>query len=80
MDQFPTTDLDILEISENLRWFRKTRGMTLRNVSIKSGLSISFLSDLERGKTNPSINTIQKLVNIYQSPISVEFRPNNAKS
>ncbi len=34
---------------ENLRTYRKRREMTLSEVAEKTGLSVSFLSDLERG-------------------------------
>ncbi len=48
---------------ERLRQIRRNRGLTLKQVSVRSGLSISFLSDLERNQTSPSTTSIQRLAN-----------------
>ena len=56
-----------MELGEKLREFRISHsGMTLKDVSISTGLSISFLSDIERGRTKPSLDTIYKLANCYK--------------
>jgi transcriptional regulator with XRE-family HTH domain len=45
-----------------LRRWRTDRDLTLRDVSEKSGLSIAYLSDLERGKlANPTLDTLTAL-------------------
>jgi XRE family transcriptional regulator, regulator of sulfur utilization len=45
-----------------LRQWRMDRDLTLRDVSEKSGLSIAYLSDLERGKlANPTLETLTAL-------------------
>lgn len=49
------------QLGEKLRTIRQKRGMSLRNVSEKSGLSTGFLSQLERGMLNPTISTLQRL-------------------
>lgn len=44
-----------------MRALRKQRGCTLRDVARASGLSISNLSEIERGLTNLSLGGLEKL-------------------
>lgn len=45
-----------------LRGWREEQGLTLRHVSEASGISIAYLSDLERGKLiNPTLDTLTAL-------------------
>jgi DNA-binding transcriptional MerR regulator/quercetin dioxygenase-like cupin family protein len=48
-----------------LRRLRAARGLSLREASARSGLSVSFLSALERGVTGASIATLQRLTAAY---------------
>jgi len=48
-----------------LRNVRKGKGKTLKQVSQGTGLSISYLSDLERGRTYPSIKVLLRLCDYY---------------
>lgn len=48
-----------------LRRLRATRGLSLREASDRSGLSISFLSALERGVSGASVATLQRLMAAY---------------
>jgi transcriptional regulator with XRE-family HTH domain len=51
---------------EKLRMLRKSaRDLTLVEVAEQTGLSVSFLSDLERGQTRPSLDTLEKLSKFY---------------
>ena len=59
-----------MSLSERLRRKRKKLELTLKDVNKLTGLSVSFLSEIERGKTNPSIDTIRKLANCYNVPVS----------
>ncbi len=46
-------------IGEYIKLSRSQRGWSLRELSDESGgLSISFLSDLERGRSDPSLKTL----------------------
>jgi transcriptional regulator with XRE-family HTH domain len=50
------------EFGQRLRGWRTERGVTLRDVSEASGISIAYLSDLERGKlVNPTLDTLTSL-------------------
>jgi len=60
-----------MELGEKLKGIRKNlRNYTLQKVFEETGISVSFLSDMERGKTKPSIETLQKLANFYQVNLS----------
>lgn len=48
-----------------LRMQREETGLKLKEVSEKTGLSISYLSDIERGRTLPILTTLNKIVEAY---------------
>jgi transcriptional regulator with XRE-family HTH domain len=54
-----------MKINERLRRLRKECNMKLREVSKYTDLSISFISDIERGRTAPSLETCKKLARTY---------------
>jgi len=58
-----------------LRKWRQERGYKLRDVAKLSGLSVSYLSDIERGRTLPSLKalrTILKLMDGFSYPMESE--------
>jgi transcriptional regulator with XRE-family HTH domain len=57
-------------LGARLRATRKRQGYTLADVGERTGLSVSFLSDIERGRTRPSLDTLEKLATCYQLTIS----------
>jgi len=73
MDNYPETDSTVVELPSTLRWLRKMRGLKLREVAEIASLSISFLSDVERGRSRPSLDTLARLVNTYQAPIRLKI-------
>src|SRR3954465_12236007 len=48
-------------LGERLRAIRQLRRKTLKSVASAAGLSESFVSQLERGRTNATIATLQRL-------------------
>jgi DNA-binding transcriptional MerR regulator len=48
-----------------LRRLRAEVGLSLREASERSGLSVSFLSALERGVTNATVSTLQRITAAY---------------
>jgi XRE family transcriptional regulator, regulator of sulfur utilization len=59
-----------MKLGERLKTFRKNAGYTLAELKDLTGLSVSYLSDLERGRTNPSVKTLNNLASIYKISIS----------
>ena len=56
MDQKP-------DIFASIKKIRKSKGITLQEMSNRIGISVNHLSQIERGKTNPSIGTLKKITN-----------------
>ncbi len=54
---------------KKLRDLRKSKGLTLKELSTKTNLSISFISDIEHNRSNPSISTLKILCNALDVPI-----------
>lgn len=52
-----------LEVGPELRRVRESRKLSLRNVASAVGVSASLLSQVETGKTQPSVSTLYALVN-----------------
>jgi transcriptional regulator with XRE-family HTH domain len=48
-------------VGERLRAIRQLRRKTLKEIALAAGISESFLSQLERGRTNATIATLQRL-------------------
>jgi transcriptional regulator with XRE-family HTH domain len=44
-----------------IRDFRRKRNLSLQELARRAGLSVSYLSEIERGKKQPSLETIDKL-------------------
>ena len=56
-----------------LRAMRTARGLTMRTLAKMSGLSLNTLSLIERGRTSPSVNTLQRLATQLQEPVGAFF-------
>src|SRR2546425_4825078 len=49
-----------VDVGERLRALRRSRRATLRTVAERSGLSESFLSQVERGRSSASIESLRR--------------------
>lgn len=54
-----------MNIAAQIRELREAGDLTLAQVSEASGLSISYLSDLERGRTEPSLDALRAIARAY---------------
>jgi transcriptional regulator with XRE-family HTH domain len=50
-----------MTLHERLKEMRKARDFTLKELAARTGLSVSYLSDLERGRTMPPLPTLETL-------------------
>jgi XRE family transcriptional regulator, regulator of sulfur utilization len=64
-----------MKLHERLRELRQERGQRLKDVSEIAGISIPYLSDLERGRTNPSLETLQTLAGAYSISVHDLLEP-----
>ena len=62
-----------LEVGERLRAIRLLRRLTLRDVADAAGVSESFVSRLERGRSSASVATLQRLAGAVGIEISDLF-------
>lgn len=54
--------MDVVEIlGRNVRHYRRLRGMTQEEVGLSIDMERSYVSDLERGKRNPSVRAVGRL-------------------
>ncbi|MCC5987127.1 MAG: helix-turn-helix domain-containing protein [Pararhodobacter sp.] len=58
-----------------IRSVRKQQGMTLRELSARSGLSVSQLSKLENGKQRISVDLALKLAGVLKVPVTTFLSP-----
>ena len=68
-----TTQVDV---GERLRQIRRLRRATLRTVAERSGLSESFLSQVERGRSNASVASLRRIADALRVSVSDLFEPN----
>ncbi len=54
-----------MRLGDHLRSIRKERKLTLKDLSQRADLSVPYLSDIERGVVNPSVETVQKVAKAY---------------
>lgn len=54
-----------MQLNERLRELRNERSLRLKDIAEQAGISVPYLSDLERGRTNPSLETLQTLAGAY---------------
>lgn len=69
MDTYPETSFTLPDMPATIKWLRKMRKMKLHQAATAAGLSVSFLSDIERGRTPPSLGTLKKLALAYNAPL-----------
>lgn len=62
-------------VGERLRATRIRRRMTLRSVAQQAELSESFLSQLERGRVNASIGSLQRIASVLGTTLAEVFGP-----
>jgi transcriptional regulator with XRE-family HTH domain len=56
---------------EHLKAWRNEADWTLSHLSLLTGLSISYLSDMERERTLPSIPTLVKLADAFDVTVAL---------
>lgn len=63
-------------IGDTIRGLRKERELTLKQLSRRTGLSISLLSQIERAESSPSISSLYKIALALDSKIQDLFGDN----
>jgi len=61
-------------IATRLREERHRLGLTLQEVATRSGLSLGMISKIENAQTSPSLNTLARLSQALEVPVTTFFR------
>ena len=67
------TDKQVLQLGNRLSSLRKRKNMTLDDLSAKSGVSKSILSQIERDLSNPTVTTIARISDALGEKLSDFF-------
>ena len=71
--QKSNTGANASNLGNDIRALRKSRSITLSQLAHRLGRSVGFLSQLERGISEPSISDLRKIAAIFEVPISLFF-------
>lgn len=55
-----------MKLQDRLKELRTINDLTLKGVAERSGLSVSYLSDIERGRTTPTLNTLEAIADALE--------------
>ncbi len=55
----------MVTLAERLRSMRHGANLTLKEVADQAQITVSFLSDMERGRTLPSLDTLERIADVY---------------
>jgi len=67
-------------LAMNIKTLRRHRNWTQADLAEKSGLSIVYLSDIERGNKWPYLDTLVKLADVFKVEVYELVKPENAPS
>ncbi|MGE4483806.1 MAG: helix-turn-helix domain-containing protein, partial [Oscillospiraceae bacterium] len=59
------------EMGKKLSRYRNIKGMTIKDMSLKSGLSPALISQLERGIGNPTLSVLNALASAMEISLSL---------
>jgi transcriptional regulator with XRE-family HTH domain len=62
------------DIGQTIHRFREERQLSLKDLASKSGLTQSFLSQVERGLTSPSVASLRKVAQAFGVPLAALFQ------
>ena len=65
--------MTILHLGNRIRGIRRSQNKSLEEIARQIGITKSHLSQIERGKVNPSINTLWSLADALRTPINNLF-------
>jgi DNA-binding XRE family transcriptional regulator len=78
-DKYDLKGFDIVDglkekFGKRLRFIRRQKDLTQEQLAELVGLSVEFISNIERGINSPSFSTLEKLEKVLHMPVSEMFR------
>ena len=61
------------QLGMRIRYLRKKKGLSQEDLALDSGINKNYLSDLERGMRNPTVNILEKLAVTLKVSLSELF-------
>ena len=52
-----------------IREYRKQQNLTMKELAREAGMSISYISQVERGEIDPSLSSLRKIASVLQVPL-----------
>ncbi len=65
------------KVGDRIRLYRREQDLTLTELAALSGLSNTYLCDIERGAVLPSVNSLKKISSILKTPVDSLIGPKN---
>ena len=59
-----------MNVGKRIKALRRQKKLTLNELSRKVGISISFLSDIENGRSNPSLERLKDIAEALDTSVS----------
>ncbi|UUM11518.1 helix-turn-helix domain-containing protein [Clostridiaceae bacterium HFYG-1003] len=63
----------LFEIGANIKSIRQHKNISQRKLAERAGISNTYLSDIEVGRTNPSLKTLEKIAAALEMEIKELF-------
>src|SRR5688572_5337766 len=62
------------QVGRRVRTLREARGLSLRDLALRSGVSAPMLSQVERGETSPTLAVAERIASGLNLPLSTLLR------
>jgi transcriptional regulator with XRE-family HTH domain len=63
----------VLNIGKKIQYYRKKNEITLKKLADMIHATPSLISQIERGKANPSLSTLKSIADVFEIPIGLLF-------
>ena len=63
----------LLCLGHRIAFIRGKKNISQLSLSLKAGVSKSYLSDLENGRRNPSVLVLNRIASVLKTPLSSLF-------
>jgi len=80
MSENVRTELKELGLGRKIKQLRVERGLTIQDISERTGLSKGLISQIENEQVSPPISTLMKIANVLEVEISYFFIKENEDS
>jgi len=65
--------MNYMRLGQTVMSYRKKTGMTIREFAVYAGISTSLISQIERGKANPSLSVLELIAKALNVPLYTLF-------